>query len=112
MKKEMNPGSEEFEAFGDIYTLYKEIGSVEDNDNYWSDAVDKINEYAKKHDTVLGRELALAIMGVITQESKEQRYSRLITFIGYAAMEDKKISNNLARQAVLCASHWIKEDEK
>ena len=112
MNKSIEKGSEEWSAFTDIWDLYQAIGGVEDNDNYWSDAVDKINEYAKKHDTVLGRELALAIMGVITQESKEQRYSRLITFIGYAAMEDKKISNDLARQAVLCASHWIKEDEK
>jgi len=112
MTKELKAGSEDFEAFGDIYTLYKEIGGVEESDDYWKECIVKIDAFAEKHDTTLGRELALAIMGVITQESKEQRYARLITFLAYEAMKDRKLSHEFARQAILCESKWIKEDDK
>jgi hypothetical protein len=112
MNKDIHSGSEEFETFGDLYSLYKEIGGVETTDEYFKECVEKIDAFAEKHKTVLGRELALAIMGVILEESKEQRYARLITFLGYEAIKDRKVSHELARQAILCESRWIKEDDK
>lgn len=111
MKKELKSGTEEFDAFGDIFSLYKEIGGVEETDDYWKEATEKINAYMKKHNTNLGRELGLAIMATLTEESKEQRYSRLITFLSYEAMDDKRVAHDLTTAAVKVAGKWLKEGE-
>ena len=108
MQKEMKAGSEEFEAFGDIFSLYKEIGCVEEGEAYWSDACTKIDEYMKKHNSLLGRELGLAIMATLTEESKEQRYSRLLTFLALAASQDKALAHDFASQALKIAEKWMK----
>lgn len=112
MKKEIKQGTEEFDCFGEVFTLYKEIGGVEDNDEYWKDVVNRINAFTEKHNNPLGRELALAIMSVVNGETDEQRYARLITIVGLKAFADKAIAHDLTRTAVKVANHWIKQEEK
>lgn len=111
MKKDIRQGTEEFEVFGEIFSLYKEIGTPEDNDDYWKDVIDRINSFVEKHDNSLGRELALAIMSVLNGETTEQRYSRLIALVTIKAYEDKAIAKEFAREAVKVANKWIREDE-
>lgn len=111
MKKEIKVGSEEFECFGEAFTLYKEIGGVEDNDEYWKDVIDRINAFTEKHNNPLGRELALAIMSVLNGETDEQRYCRLTTIVGMKAMSDKNVAHDFTRTAVKVANHWIKQEE-
>lgn len=111
MNKEIRQGSEEFECFGEVFTLYKEIGGVEDNDEYWKDVIDRINAFAEKHNNPLVRELALAIMSVLNGETDEQRYGRLTTIVGIKAMNDKRVAHDFTRMAVKVANHWIKQEE-
>ena len=111
MKKEIKSGSEEFETFGDLFTLYKEIGTVEDGDGYWEEAIRKVDEYKKKHDSVLGMELAMAILGTLLDESKEQRYSRMIAFLSCEGLKDKRVAHDLTTAAVNVAGKWLKEGE-
>ena len=110
MKKELKSGTEEFETFGDVFALYKEIGTVEASEEYWDDAVSKINVFMNKHNTILGRELGLAIMATLTEESKEQRYVRLLTFCAIEALGDKEYAHRFCEQALRAAEKWIKED--
>ncbi len=109
MNKELKSGTEEFETFGDIFSLYKEIGGVEQSEEYWDDAVSKINVFMNKHNTILGRELGLAIMATLTEESKEQRYSRLLTFLGIEALADKEFAYRFCEHALKAAGKWVKE---
>ena len=111
MNREIKQGSEEFECFGEIFSLYKEIGIVEDNDDYWKMAIEKINAFTEKHDNPLGRELALAIMSVLIGETDDQRYSRLIAIVSIKAYRDKKIARALAESAVKVANKWITEEK-
>ena len=110
MKKELKQGSTEFECFGDIFTLYKSVGTVEDSVEYWQDVMDKIDAYIRKHDTPLGRELALAIMAVLNEETTEQRYDRLITQIALKAYDDQKVAKDFISQAILVAKKWKWEE--
>ena len=111
MKIEIKQGSEEFECFGEVFTLYKEIGGVEDNDEYWKNVIYRINDFTEKHNNPLGRELALAIMSVINGETDEQRYSRLTTIVGIKAMNDKRVAQDFTKMAVKVANHWIEQEE-
>ena len=110
MKKDIKSGSEEFNAFGDIFSLYKETATVEDSVEYWQDVMDKIDAYIRKHDTPLGRELALAIMAVLNEETTEQRYSRLITQIALKAYDDQVVARDFIREAILVAKKWKGEE--
>lgn len=112
MNKEVRQGSEEFECFGEAFTLYKEIGGVEDNDEYWKDVIDRINAFAEKHNNPLGRELALAIMSVLNGETDEQRYARLVTIVGFKAFADKRVARDLCETAVKVANKWITKGDK
>ena len=106
MKKDIKSGSEEFNTFGDLFSLYKEVGTVEDSVEYWQDVMDKIDAYIRKHDTPLGRELALAILAVLNEETTEQRYSRMITMIALKANEDQNVAKDFIKEAVIVAKKW------
>lgn len=111
MKKELKAGTEEFETFGDIFSLYKEIGVVEDGDDYWKETMSKVEAYMAKHDSILGMELAMAILGTLLDESKEQRYSRMIALLSCEALKDKRVAHDLTTAAVNVAGKWLKEGE-
>lgn len=112
MKKDIKQGSEEFEIFGEIFTLYKEIGITEDNEDYWKDVINRINAFTEKHDNPLGRELALAIMSVLNGESDEQRYGRLITIVAFEAIKNKEVARDFTEMAIKVANKWILERDK
>lgn len=112
MKKDIKQGSEEFECFGEIFSLYKEIGGVEDSDDYWKMVIDKINAFTEKHDNPLGRELALAIMSVLNGETDEQRYGRLITIVAFKAISNKEVAKDFTKMAVKVANKWVVQEEK
>lgn len=111
MNKRIEKGSEEWSTFTDVWALYQEIGGVEDGDSYWEEAIRKVDEYKKKHDSVLGMELAMAILGTLLDESKEQRYSRMIAFLSCEALKNKKVAHELTTAAVNVAGKWLKEGE-
>ena len=111
MKKDVKQGSEEFECFGEIFSLYKEIGTVENTDEYWKEVIDKIRAYMEKHSNPLGRELGLAIMSVLNGEKDDQRYARLITVVGFKAFADKDVARDLCEMAVKVANKWIEKKE-
>ena len=111
MNKRIEKGSEEWSTFTDVWALYQEIGGVEDGDNYWEETIRKVDEYKKKHDSVLGMELAMAILGTLLDESKEQRYSRMIAFLSCEALKDKRVAHDLTTAAVNIAGKWLKEGE-
>ena len=106
MKKDIKSGSEEFNTFGDIFSLYKEIGGVEETEEYDHIVITKINEFILKHDTPLGRELALALLSVLNGENEEQRYSRMITMIAMKAYDDPTVAMDFIREAVIIAKKW------
>ena len=107
MKKEIKQGSEEFECFGEIFSIYKELAQVEDTEEYWKDVIDKIRAYMEKHSNPLGRELGLAIMSVLNGESDEQRYARLITIVGAKAFENKEVARDLTDMALKATKKWM-----
>ena len=107
MKKEIKQGSEEFECFGEIFSIYKELATVEDTEEYWKEAIDKIRAYMEKHSNPLGRELGLAIMSVLNGESDDQRYARLITLVGIKAFENKEVARDLTDMALKVTKKWM-----
>lgn len=111
MNKRIEKGSEEWSTFTDVWALYQEIGGVEDGDGYWEEAVRKVDEYMAKHDSVLGMELAMAILGTLLDESKEQRCSRMIAFLSFEAIKDKQVAHEMAEAALKAAEHWIKGEK-
>lgn len=111
MQRKIEKGSEEWSTFTDVWALYQEIGGVEDGDGYWEEAVRKVDEYMAKHDSVLGMELAMAILGTLLDESKEQRYSRMIAFLSCEALKNKQVAHELTTAAVKVAGKWLKEGE-
>lgn len=111
MRKEIKSGSAEFETFGDLFSLYKEIGEVEDGDSYWEEAVRKVDDYMKKHDSVLGMELAMAILWTLLDESKGQRCSRMIAFLSFEALKDKTVAHDMAEAALKVSAHWMKGEK-
>lgn len=111
MKKDIKSGSAEFETFGDLFTLYKEIGGVEDGDGYWEESVRKVDEYMAKHDSVLGMELAMAILGTLLDESKEQRCSRMIAYLSCEAMNNREVAHDMAEAALKVSEHWMKGEK-
>ncbi len=110
MQKEIKQGSEEFECFGEIFSLYKEIGQVEDTEEYWKVAIDKIRTYMEKHQNPLGRELGLAIMSVLNEEKDDQRYARLITLVGFKAFADKDVARDLTDMALKVSKKWMEKN--
>ena len=110
-KKEIKAGTEEFECFGDAFSLYKEIGGVEDNDEYWKNVIDWINDFVEKHKSPLGRELALAIMSVLNGETDEQRYARLIAIVKIRAYEDRAVAKEFGVEAVKVVNKWIEKEK-
>ena len=111
MKKTINKGSEEWSTFTDVWALYQEIGGVEEGDGYWEETMHKVDEYMKKHDSVLGMELAMAILGTLLDESKEQRCSRMIAFLSYEALENKQVAHDMAEAALKVSEHWMKGEK-
>lgn len=107
MKKDVKQGSEEFECFGEIFSTFKEIGTVENTDEYWKEVIDKIRAYMEKHSNPLGRELGLAIMSVLNGESDDQRYARLITIVGAKAFENKEVARDLTDMALKATKKWM-----
>ena len=107
MKKEIKQGSEEFECFGEIFSIYKELAQVEDTEEYWKEVIDKIRAYMEKHSNPLGRELGLAIMSVLNGESDDQRYARLITIVGAKAFENKEVARDLTDMALKATKKWM-----
>ena len=111
MQKEVKQGSEEFACFGEAFTLFKEIGTVEDTEEYWKEAIDKIRAFMEKHQNPLGRELGLAIMSVLNGEKDDQRYARMITVVAFKAFENKDVARDLCEMAVKVANKWIEKKE-
>ena len=107
MKHEMKQGSEDFECFGDVFTLYRELGEPEDNKEYWDDVLRRIDEFTTKHRTPLGRELALAVMSVLNGETDEQRYARLITLVSLKAMENESVAQTMIENTIRIAKKWM-----
>lgn len=111
MNKRIEKGSEEWSTFTDVWALYQEIGGVEDGDDYWKETMSKVEAYMAKHDSILGMELAMAILGTLLDESKEQRYSRMIAFLSCEGLKDKRVAHDLTTAAVNVAGKWLKEGE-
>lgn len=111
MQRKIEKGSEEWSTFTDVWALYQEIGGVEDVDSYWEEAVRKVDEYMAKHDSVLGMELAMAILGTLLDESKEQRCSRMIAYLSCEAMNNKEVAHDMAEAALKVSEHWMKGEK-
>ena len=59
--KKFSKGSEEWLMFTDYWTLCQKLWIVEDDDNYWNDLIDSVNEFYEKYKSIpLAKELALA----------------------------------------------------
>ena len=100
MKKEVPQGSEEFSAFTDLFTLYKQIGGVEDSDEYWKDAVNRVEKYKNKHDTMLGHKMAHALLEYLFDTPDTQRLCRWVTIIACKAVKDDKLADFFINQAI------------
>ena len=107
MKHDMKSGDEDFECFGDVYTMYRDIGTTEDNPEYWDEVLRRIDEFTTKHRTPLGRELALAVMSVLNGETDEQRYARLITLVSMKAMENETVAQTMIENTIKIAKKWM-----
>lgn len=107
MKHEMKQGTEDFECFGDVFTLYRDIGTTEDDPKYWEEVVMRIDEFTSKHRTPLGRELALAVMSVLNGETDEQRYARLIALVSIKAMENETVAQTMIENTIKIAKKWM-----
>lgn len=89
MTKEIS--HEEYECFHEVWKLYKEIGTAEENDAYWKDAVRKVEAYRNRFDTRLGHGLSNAILEVLLDIPESQRLKRWISILMIYAMKDKEV---------------------
>lgn len=100
MKVEAPQGSEEFNAFADLFTLYKQIGNAEDTDEYWNDAVSRVEKYKNKHDTALGHKMAHALLEYLFDTPDTQRLCRWVTILACKAVNDEKLADFYITQAI------------
>ena len=100
MRKDVQPGSEEFTTFTDIFKIYKEIGEPEITDAYWSDAVQRVEHFTTVHDTRLGHSLAHALLEALLDTPDKSKYSRWLTIIAAEAVKNDEIADAFLRQAL------------
>ena len=110
MRRECKPGSTEFQSFADVFELYKELGTVEESDTYWDEAVDKVNAYLASHPDPVGQNFGRALMCTLFDESEEQWAGRMIIYLACRARKDKNIAKEYIRAAQGVAREWFGGD--
>lgn len=61
MKMALEKGTREWQMFGDFFTLCKKNWEVVDNDTYWENVIDDVNNFYNKYkDIPLSKALAIA----------------------------------------------------
>lgn len=107
MRKEVKPGSTEFQSFADVFELYKELGTVEESDTYWDEAVDKVNAYLASHPDPVGQNFGRALMCTLFDESEPNWASRMSSFLACRSMNDKEVARAFVMQAQRVARKWF-----
>lgn len=64
-------GTETFDMFQDYWKLIQNNWDVEDNDEYWQEAIRQTDEFYKKYKTEFAKDLAVAYMNEL-----ERRYKK------------------------------------
>lgn len=100
MRKEIKQNSEEFKTFTDLFTLYKQIGEPEPTDEYWKDAMQKVELFTNKHDTRLGHSMAHALLEALLDTPDASKYCRWLTIIACEAVKDEEIAKCFIDQAL------------
>lgn len=70
MKKEIQKGSAEWEAFVAIWKMYQDFAIPEDNDEYWENLVKTMKEIEVKHNSILANHLALGVAQALNEIAK------------------------------------------
>jgi hypothetical protein len=107
MRKEVKQGSKDFQSFMDIFELYKELGTVEKTDEYWDEAVDKVNQYMEDHPDPVGLNFGRALMSILIDESGDQWGSRMITYLVSSALHDPELAKRYLSGAETLARKWF-----
>lgn len=75
--KKFEKGSREWYMFTDYWTLCQKFWLPENNDEYWENLVNSINDFAQKYNNdFFARKLALALSDYLEDEAKKGKNER------------------------------------
>lgn len=73
--KRFEKGSEEWTLFQEYWKLCQEYWQIEDNDEYWEQAIIAADDFCKKYkgrNEFFAKKLALAFTGTLAEKEKER----------------------------------------
>lgn len=73
MRKEIQKGSEEWEAFTAVWKMYQDFAIPEDNDEYWENLTKAMREIEVKHNSILANHLALGVAKALNEIVKGEK---------------------------------------
>ncbi len=62
---------DEFNLFGEIFTMYKKFYHPEDNKDYWSALIENSHEISNKYNTELARDLCLVVIDELERKRRD-----------------------------------------
>lgn len=74
--KKFEKGSPEWEMFSDYWLLCQKYWEVEENDEYWNEAMQEAKEFRKKYERtnpIFSMEITLAFISTIDKKYKDMK---------------------------------------
>jgi hypothetical protein len=69
MRKQLTKTDEEFQMFSEYYKMYQDFYIPEDSDSYWQALIRTADEFCKKYNTKLAKDLVWAYL-----DSRDELY--------------------------------------
>ena len=71
MKKKIEKGTEEFVMFSDFYKIIQDYYIVENNDKFFDEVKEKMDEFLKKYQNIpIAKHLAIAILENLVEQER------------------------------------------